>query len=151
MDEVINYVMETPGNTNPNVLKGILEKGGGGNGGEENAVWIDRELVEETSSYYMYRLKKTAEEIMAYVNSGKVVFIQDPYGNSYGRFACTAGSVGTGNFLCVYTDRGTAASSSSVTFGSKVYVNAEAVWSWPDTSNTDRYPKRTIVKGGSND
>ena len=25
MDEVINYVMETPGNTNPNVLKGMLE------------------------------------------------------------------------------------------------------------------------------
>ena len=25
MDEVINYIMETPGNTNPNVLKGMLE------------------------------------------------------------------------------------------------------------------------------
>lgn len=26
MDEVINYVMETPGNTNPNVLRSMLEK-----------------------------------------------------------------------------------------------------------------------------
>ena len=26
MDEIINYVMDTPGNTNPNVLKGMLDQ-----------------------------------------------------------------------------------------------------------------------------
>lgn len=26
INNIINYVMETPGNTNPNVLKGMLEK-----------------------------------------------------------------------------------------------------------------------------
>lgn len=30
MDEIINYVMNTPGNTNPNVLRGMLENSGGG-------------------------------------------------------------------------------------------------------------------------
>ena len=29
MDEIINYVMETPGNTNPNVLRGMLNNSGG--------------------------------------------------------------------------------------------------------------------------
>lgn len=126
--------------------------GGNSSGGEENAVWIDRELAEETSSYYRYQLKKTTDEIMAYVNSGKVVFIQYPNGSGYGRFACSAGAIGSGYFLCLYTDRGTAASSGSVTFDSKVYVDAEAVWTWPaGSSYTNHYPSRTIVKGGSND
>jgi hypothetical protein len=30
MDEVIDYVMETPGNTNPNVLRGMLQNSSGG-------------------------------------------------------------------------------------------------------------------------
>ena len=30
MDEIIDYVMETPGNTNPNVLRGMLNNRGGG-------------------------------------------------------------------------------------------------------------------------
>lgn len=29
MDEIIDYVMETPGNTNPNVLRGMLNNSGG--------------------------------------------------------------------------------------------------------------------------
>lgn len=29
MDEIIDYVMETPGNTNPNVLRGMLNNNGG--------------------------------------------------------------------------------------------------------------------------
>ena len=29
MDDIINYVMNTPSNTNPNVLRGLLNKGGG--------------------------------------------------------------------------------------------------------------------------
>lgn len=32
MDEIINYVMDTPGNTNPNVLRGMLENSSGGGG-----------------------------------------------------------------------------------------------------------------------
>lgn len=31
MDEIINYVMDTPGNTNPNVLRSMLEKSSGNN------------------------------------------------------------------------------------------------------------------------
>jgi len=33
MDDIINYVMNTPGNTNPNVLKGLLNKMGGSGSG----------------------------------------------------------------------------------------------------------------------
>lgn len=31
MNEIINYVMETPGNTNPNILRGILQNSSGSN------------------------------------------------------------------------------------------------------------------------
>ena len=56
MDEVINYVMETPGNTNPNVLRGMLQNSSGGG----NALIVKVEPNTETGKLTM---NKTWKEI----------------------------------------------------------------------------------------
>ena len=56
MDEVINYVMETPGNTNPNVLRGMLQNNGGGG----NMLAVKVEIDTETENTIM---DKTWKEI----------------------------------------------------------------------------------------
>lgn len=55
MDEVVNYVMETPGNTNPNVLRGLLGKSGGG-----NVLIVNMNINQETQTA---TLDKTWREI----------------------------------------------------------------------------------------
>lgn len=44
MDEIINYVMNTPGNTNPNVLKGMLENNSSGGDFKSIEVWRGEEF-----------------------------------------------------------------------------------------------------------
>ena len=61
MDEVINYVMDTPGNTNPNVLRGMLEKSSNGSSGGGLVVHAD---IDETGKDPIYTLDKTGQEIL---------------------------------------------------------------------------------------
>ena len=59
MDEIIDYVMETPGNTNPNVLRGMLNNRGGGG---SDILFVNM-TVEETDDYFHAILDKTFLEI----------------------------------------------------------------------------------------
>lgn len=61
MDEVINYVMDTPGNTNPNVLRGMLENSSSGSSGGGLVVHAE---VDETGKDPIYTLDKTGQEIL---------------------------------------------------------------------------------------
>lgn len=68
MDEVINYVMETPGNTNPNVLKGMLEKSDGD----------DRFIVRltPTNDDFSGVMDKTCAQITAAYEVGKDIWLE---------------------------------------------------------------------------
>ena len=57
MDEIIDYVMETPGNTNPNVLRGMLNNSGGSGSG---VLIVNGTIDAETQ---MDTLDKTWQEI----------------------------------------------------------------------------------------
>ena len=66
MDEVINYVMDTPGNTNPNVLRGMLEKSGSN----------DRFVVTySTSDMTTWTCDKTFAQITEAMAAGKQIVL----------------------------------------------------------------------------
>ena len=69
MDEVINYVMETPGNTNPNVLRGMLNNSSGSNDG------IFRATFSGLTSDNTASCDKTSEEFIAAYEAGKLIKI----------------------------------------------------------------------------
>lgn len=77
-DKILDYVMNSPANTNPNVLKTMLDSGGSGGG-----VLV----IEATGSYEEgYTLDKTYKEISDAFKAGEacVVHYDDlPYGESY--------------------------------------------------------------------
>ncbi len=68
MNEVIDYVMNTPGNTNPNVLRGMLQSNEGNSGG----IFIVNVVHDETLN--KDKLDKNYAEIEAAFNEGKAVF-----------------------------------------------------------------------------
>ena len=67
MDEVINYVMETPGNTNPNVLRGMLQNSSGG-GNAAFYVTFSGSTSESTAA-----CDKTFAEVKEAYDAGKVI------------------------------------------------------------------------------
>lgn len=67
MDEVINYVMDTPGNTNPNVLRGMLE-----NSSDSNRFVVTLTPTEDDFSGVM---DKTCAEITAAYEAGKDIWL----------------------------------------------------------------------------
>ena len=73
MDEVINYVMDTPGNTNPNVLRGMLEKSGSN----------DRFVVTySTSDMTTWTCDKTFAQITTALTTGKEIVVIAAIGGS---------------------------------------------------------------------
>ena len=54
MDEIINYVMETPGNTNPNVLKGLLENYNEGGGSDSSELMVVKITSADIESEYTF-------------------------------------------------------------------------------------------------
>ena len=48
MDEIIDYVMETPGNTNPNVLRGMLNNSGGGSSSDVLVANMTYDEIDDT-------------------------------------------------------------------------------------------------------
>lgn len=62
MDEIINYIMETPGNTNPNVLRGMLENSSSGSSGSGLVVHADIDETDPENT--IYTLDKTGQEIL---------------------------------------------------------------------------------------
>lgn len=75
MDEVINYVMETPGNTNPNVLRGMLQNSSGGGTALAVEMEVDVEMGKAT-------LNKTWKEIFD-ANCVQLFSIQNTEGSIY--------------------------------------------------------------------
>lgn len=70
MDEVINYVMDTPGNTNPNVLRGMLEN----SSGDSRFVVTLTPTAQDFSGV----MDKTPQEITAAYNAGKEIRVTVP-------------------------------------------------------------------------
>ena len=69
MDEVINYVMETPGNTNPNVLRSMLNNSSGSSDGIFKATFSGLTSNDNASC------DKTFEEFLAAYEAGKLIKI----------------------------------------------------------------------------
>ena len=67
MEEIINSVMQSPENTNPNVLRGQLQNIGGGSGGSF--------VVGGTVSGTTVTLDKTAGEIFAAMKKQNVIVV----------------------------------------------------------------------------
>ena len=73
MDDIINYVMNTPANTNPNVLKGLLDKEGSSGGASEPLVLTA--IPSEQSMFSGTVSGATKEEILDAWNSGRLIYL----------------------------------------------------------------------------
>lgn len=69
MDEVINYVMETPGNTNPNVLKGLLENYNEGGGSDSSELMVVKIASADIESEYTF--SHTPTEVYNWLTANK--------------------------------------------------------------------------------
>ena len=100
MDEVINYVMDTPGNTNPNVLRSMLEKSSG-----NNRFVVTLTPTEDDFSGVMDR---TPQEITAAYHEGRRIVFDIP---------TLAASVEATQFMNQYSDgSGEIAACANVTY-----------------------------------
>lgn len=70
-EEIIKYVMDTPGNTNPNVLKGMLENIN--TGGNNDPLGIEV-YYDEDNNVYKWR-GVTFTEIEDAVDAGRIVYL----------------------------------------------------------------------------
>lgn len=107
MDEIINYVMDTPGNTNPNVLKGMLEKNSGGDGDVYDAVeLINIDFIpwkkEESATDWTASVELDAT-FMAnnYANPGDIMF------STFGEKVRVYIAAGPSDNLSIYYDENT--------------------------------------------
>lgn len=83
-DDIINYVMETPGNSNPAVLGSMLESysGGGGSGGGADGVFIIHAAITYVSDdNYTVTTTESMSDIVAALADGKAL---EMYANKYG-------------------------------------------------------------------
>ena len=76
MDEIIDYVMETPQNTNPNVLRSMLENLNGGSSESNNFVFTYDPATRMTN--------KTYAEIAEAMKNHKLVLCDIIIDNTYG-------------------------------------------------------------------
>ena len=80
MDEIINYVMDTPGNTNPNVLRGMLENSGGG-----GDFIVELTITSETGG----TMDHSNVEILEALRSGKRIFFDIEFNGALCRVQAT--------------------------------------------------------------
>lgn len=82
--DIINYVMKTPSNTNESVLKSLLNNIGGSEQGINSmVVHIEKTVIEGDNEWtYTDTLDKTWQEIHDAIDAGTVVF------TSYFEFGC---------------------------------------------------------------
>ena len=69
-EEVINYVMDNPGNTNPAVLSGLL----GEDGIDVRLLKVNFEPLEETSDKRYFKCSKTFSELADLVSKGFIPY-----------------------------------------------------------------------------
>lgn len=77
-EEIIDYVMNTPGNSNPAVLGGMLSQYGGSGSGE--VFWVTYTYDEDASSESgedVYTCDHTFQEIQEAINSNKNVIARE--------------------------------------------------------------------------
>lgn len=70
-EDIVKYVMHTPANTNPAVLRSMLGSVEGGGGGNSPLI-VHSTLIEGDE---MYQLDRTFGEIRAAINAGQTVLI----------------------------------------------------------------------------
>ena len=80
-EDIFNYVMDTPDNTNPNVLRSLLNGLEGGSGGGTFITNVD---VTSEGNYTYYTLDKTWQEI--YDASSSSAVIAKTNGNGWFQF-----------------------------------------------------------------
>lgn len=80
-DTILDYVTETPGNTNRAVLGSMLDSIGGGEESGENKVLICFESV-NLDDVETYTLDKTFREIYEHLNNGGIAIISSIYESS---------------------------------------------------------------------
>ena len=80
-DTILDYVTETPGNTNRAVLGSMLDSIGGGGESGENKVLICFESV-NLDDVETYTLDKTFREIYEHLNNGGIAIISSIYESS---------------------------------------------------------------------
>lgn len=83
MDEIINYVMNTPGNTNPNILRGMLDEISSSRGGGDVLI-----LHEDPNTH---NLDRTAAEIYEASAQMPVIIIYSPSNGPMGVSAVVNG------------------------------------------------------------
>lgn len=82
-EDIINYVMETPGNSNPAVLGSMLESyGGGGSGGGSSGGVLYVTVTDTTTDEFSFTVDKTYEEMVSMIQAnGIVIFtMEDIFG-----------------------------------------------------------------------
>lgn len=82
MEEIIDYIMHTPGNTNPNILREMMKNGGDGSGdGSFTVIDVSDSTKARDYNETVYRLTeaKTAEAI-AVENGTHLVFTWPGFG-----------------------------------------------------------------------
>lgn len=82
-EEIIDYVMNTPNNSNPAVLKGMLDSYGGSSSDE--IFWVTYTYDEEASSESkeVYTCDRTFQEIKEAFNNNKNVIAREDHGDGY--------------------------------------------------------------------
>lgn len=112
-NEILDYVMETPGNTNPAILKQMLDANSGGGGGGA-AVFEYLSTDFDTDEYSFVSSTFDIDDIEEAFFSGKPVMIKFPATDytgeamtileSYGKL--TEGSVGSPNVIFAQNGNG---------------------------------------------
>ena len=69
-DKIIDYVMNSPANTNKAVLEGMLD---GVDGGGSNVIVITANIIQNGDSYSIDSVSHTYDEMTTLLNSGKTL------------------------------------------------------------------------------
>ena len=97
MDEIIDYAISSPENTNPNVLKSMLQQMNSGNGGSSNSnievIEFQESIEQQEDGSAHITLNMTCQEIYNAFQRGAIlynsnergkVFVEQVYYNEYG-------------------------------------------------------------------
>lgn len=80
MDELIDYVTESPENTNPNVVRSLASQIPAGGGNSE--IFVVNLTYDESIAKFIS--DKTAREVINAAEAGMMVFVKWKYKNQYG-------------------------------------------------------------------
>ena len=79
-NEIIDYVMHTPNNSNPNVMRGILEKSSGGNSGWKEVNFSDIDFTFNPRTDWILN-----KRVWLNTSSRMIIIFMSFFGNPYDR------------------------------------------------------------------